>query len=217
MRELGWQGVLAHPCRDQLTEDELMSTSVPQPGKKRRTPEYHCWAAMLARCRNPNTPGYKNYGGRGITVCDRWAVFSNFIEDMGRRPSDRHSLDRIDTNGNYCPENCRWATTKQQARNKVRTTFVVYRGEKRLLADLAEELNVGLSLLRYRVNTGVVEDQWGEPPLRKTHLLEVAPGRFLTLKTAAVLLGITANGLRLRIKRGQAYDGPVPPAAPWPM
>lgn len=82
------------------------------------TPEWHAWKDMKARCLNPNLANFHNYGGRGITVCERWLRFENFIADVGRRPSPLHSLDRIDNDGNYEPGNVRWATAKQQSANK---------------------------------------------------------------------------------------------------
>ena len=83
------------------------------------TREYNIWQGMKDRCINSENQGYEDYGGRGISVCTRWLdSFENFYEDMGLSPTDDHSIDRIDNEGNYCPDNCRWATIKQQSDNK---------------------------------------------------------------------------------------------------
>lgn len=83
-----------------------------------KTPEYRAWASMWQRCTNPKNIRYERYGARGITVCERWERFENFLSDMGNRPSPDHSLDRKENDGNYQPENCRWATRSEQQQNK---------------------------------------------------------------------------------------------------
>lgn len=89
--------------------------------KSRMSPTYKAWQNMIARCENPNSASFSYYSERGISVCERWHKFENFLQDMGAKP-DGLSLDRVDNNGNYEPENCRWATHSQQMFNK-RNTF----------------------------------------------------------------------------------------------
>ena len=101
---------------------------------------------MLQRCSNPNRKDYKYYGGKGIKVCESWKKLSNFISDMAPRPSKKHTLDRINSESNYCIENCRWATAKEQALNK--STTIVINGK--CLTDWATELNLAVSTVSVR-------------------------------------------------------------------
>lgn len=102
-----------------------------------RSLEARTWERMKQRCLNPNATGYQRYGGRGITVCDRWLSFANFLADMGPRPSASRTLDRINNDGNYEPGNCRWATPKEQGRNTSTAflTEVLVREIRALRAD----------------------------------------------------------------------------------
>lgn len=93
-----------------------------------RTVEHNAWWYMITRCGDPGRPEYPRYGGRGIKVCERWQEFVNFLADMGPRPSPRHSIDRIDNDGNYEPSNCRWATPVQQSTNTRRNVRLTYNG-----------------------------------------------------------------------------------------
>lgn len=104
-----------------------------------RTLEYRSWSMMKNRCLNARSADYPEYGGRGITVCDRWMSFENFLADMGLRPSKAHSLDRYpNQNGNYEPGNCRWATGKQQSRNTRRNRIIEYNGQKKTVVEWEE-------------------------------------------------------------------------------
>lgn len=95
------------------------SYKLPGIKKRKSSTEYYSWTGMKARCYSVNNPKYPNYGGRGILVCDRWKnSYLNFLADMGRKPSIKHSLDRINNDGNYEPSNCRWATNFEQSINK---------------------------------------------------------------------------------------------------
>lgn len=99
------------------------------------TGEYRAWFSMKARCSNPSNTSYKNYGGRGVSVCDRWFnSFENFVQDMGLKPSSLYTLDRIRNNGNYEPKNCRWSTKTEQANNTRRNRNISIGGKTKTLA-----------------------------------------------------------------------------------
>jgi len=112
------------------------------------TSTYLIWAKMKHRCH-----AHPNYAGRGIRVCDRWLKFENFLADMGERPKGK-SIDRINNNGDYEPANCRWATPTQQIRNRRNTTIILWKGERRVLGDLADEYQIPVKLVRDRLAVG---------------------------------------------------------------
>jgi hypothetical protein len=105
---------------------------------------------MRQRCYNPKNPAYPQYGGRGITICDRWSDFNLFVEDMYPGYKPNLSVDRIDNNGNYSPENCRWATSKEQANNRNNARLFVFDGTEGTLTFWAEKIGVKRSTLAQR-------------------------------------------------------------------
>lgn len=124
---------------------------------------------MKHRCLNDQNVGYHLYGGRGISVCDRWAgSFQAFVDDMGLPPSDRHQLDRIDGDGDYAPENCRWATRKEQARNRRTNRVVEYAGESAPLIVWAERFEIPAQTLANRINSGWSVERALKMPVRVT-------------------------------------------------
>lgn len=131
------------------------------------TDTYAVWRTMLARCRNPKNRQWHNYGGRGITVCDRWQTFEHFYADMGNSPEGL-TLERNDVNGDYTKANCRWATWKEQANNKRNNLVVTFRGESHTLRDWSRMLNIVYETLWSRLYTGwSVEQAFTKPPRRR--------------------------------------------------
>jgi len=116
------------------------------------TSEHNIWMSMIARCMNINAKDFKEYGGRGIRVCERWLEFESFIADMGPKPTPQHSVDRFpDQNGNYEPGNVRWATPAEQTRNKRNNVFLEFDGKRMILADWANYLGIPKNVLWNRV------------------------------------------------------------------
>jgi len=112
---------------------------------------HRVWKAMLDRCRREKCAAYKNYGGRGIAVCERWMTFDNFFADMGH-PPEGMQIDRIDNDGNYEPENCRWATRIENARNKRWTSKVSINGSERIVQDCATEVGIQAKTIKARIH-----------------------------------------------------------------
>ena len=120
-----------------------------------RSLTYRTWDIMIQRCTNPKCSTFYKYGARGITVCERWGTFVNFLADMGERPSSAHTIDRFPNQaGNYEPGNCRWATTKQQARNVKSNWLITHKGRTQCLAEWAEEAGMRPVTLAWRLRAG---------------------------------------------------------------
>lgn len=131
-------------------------------------PLYMIWNNMKARCRSPNATGFENYGGRGISVCDRWLDFKNFCEDMGPRPSLQHTLDRKNNDLGYEPSNCRWATKKEQSVNRSVNRLITYKGKTLTMTDWSIALGGGRNMVSARVRNGwSEEDAVSIPPKKK--------------------------------------------------
>ncbi len=111
---------------------------------------YKSWLDMKQRCTNSNCPGYKDYGGRGITVCEEWSEFTNFFRDMGKRPLGC-TIERENNHGNYCLDNCKWATSKEQARNRRNNLYMTHKGETQLLIKWSEETRIPYKVLWKRI------------------------------------------------------------------
>lgn len=118
----------------------------------RLTPEYGIWCGMKARCYNPKSIFYKDYGGRGIKICKKWRNdFSAFISDMGHRPSPLHSIDRVKNDGNYSAGNCRWATQKQQCNNKRGNKLLTFQGQTKTMMEWSEFTGISYDVISQRL------------------------------------------------------------------
>lgn len=157
VREFRKRHVLSHKTRSCgcLLREKIATGCLSRKTHGRtRTPEYNAWNHIISRCTNPKDPRYKNYGGRGIKMCDRWrSSFEHFLADVGDRPTSKHSIDRWpDNDGNYEPGNVRWATRQQQSRNRTDNRLVTFDGRTQTMADWAEEIGMTQWALSQRLN-----------------------------------------------------------------
>lgn len=172
------------------------------------SPEYLAWENMIVRCENPRHKHFRHYGGRGIKVCSRWRnSFEEFFEDMGKRPSSKHSIDRINNDGNYEPGNCRWATRIVQARNTRDFITVLFNGKNQSLQEWANETGIP----RNRLYDRLYREGWSmERALTTPMKAQKRPqvqiitynGRTQSLAKWAKELGIDRDTLKSRFVRG---------------
>lgn len=207
------RGAHCRKCADALRPRPV------NPGTHRqtRTPTYRSWTSMRRRCDSPCMPSYPRYGGRGITVCDRWRdSFEAFIADMGERPSPDHSLDRIDNDGNYEPTNCRWATAKEQMRNRHNTHWITAGGETLSLAEWSERTGLPPGVITKRMERGLSPADAMQQPVDRTTELVTVGGVTKTLREWAAQCAVTEHSLRYRLRRGWPPERAVF-VGRWPM
>jgi len=131
------------------------------------TPEYRVWQTMRLRCHEPTNPAFPNYGGRGITVCDRWRnSVETFIADMGPKPSAKHEIDRIDNNRGYEPGNCRWVLRSENDRNRRSNRLITYQGETLAMVAWCERLGLTPTAVAKRLRAGWTVEKALETPVR---------------------------------------------------
>lgn len=158
---------------------------------------HYTWRTMKARCQNPNSQRYDNYGGRGISVSKEWSDdFQVFMRDMGEPPTPEHSIERVDNNGDYCKENCRWATKKEQANNKSNNRLIEYGGVSRTLQGWADFTGIKRETIARRLNFGwSVKHALSEKPPS----ISTPNGEFHSLSQAAKSHGMSISGIHGRI------------------
>jgi hypothetical protein len=163
-----------------------------------KMPEYAVWRQMNQRCTNPRSQRYDRYGARGIRVCEAWArSFEAFLADMGRRPSDGHSLDRIDNDGNYEPGNCRWATKAEQNRNRSDNVILEHDGRRMTVAEWAREIGVNHRTLAGRIESGMPTSEAITRPVAKRVWTESAGPKRLSAETVEAIRQMRASGSTL--------------------
>jgi hypothetical protein len=183
-----------------------------------RHPEYCVWALMKSRCTNPKDKGYHRYGGRGISVCDRWILsFEDFLNDMKPRPTPVHSIDREDNDGNYEPDNCRWATSKEQGRNRSDNRILEHDGQELTIAEWSEKTGLSEEVIRYRVSNGWSHEDAITKPVRKARLL-AHDGKSMSINEWSIELGLPDGIIKSRLRNGrtisEALSTPVRPISP---
>lgn len=166
------------------------------------TPEHRAWAAMKSRCMDQTHKFYADYGGRGITVCERWQDFRNFIADMGKRPTTKHTLERLDNSLGYVPGNCEWATRKQQANNRRSSRVLEFRGERLTASQWAQRLGHNVNDIYRRLNHGWSVEKALMTPIKRYDVSLSVGEESRRLSEWARISGTPTYLIAQRIKRG---------------
>lgn len=170
-----------------------------------RSSIYAIWTNIVDRCYNEKNPNYHRYGGRGITMCDEWRnSFEAFYHDMGERPSVNYSIDRRDNDKGYCKDNCRWATSQEQAANRQRSLYFEYKGERKLLIEWCRTLNLKYSLVYYRIK--VLKWEFHEAIQPIEYMPITFEGEVKSLQEWCDLFNLRYNQTYLRVLRGESFE-----------
>lgn len=167
---------------------------------------------MLSRCTKPSSDSYKRYGAAGITVCERWMIFENFLSDMGERP-EGCTIDRIDGSKGYYPENCRWATAMEQQSNIKTNVVIEFRGERKHINEWARYVGCDPSTIRYRLRSGwsieealTKDARLGNRTKKTGQRLIEHNGRTQCLSAWAREFNLSISLLRLRLEKGMSVS-----------
>lgn len=168
---------------------------------------YKIYHHMKQRCYDSGNSRYKNYGGRGIKICQEWlSDFKNFYNwALENGYKENLSIERIDVNGNYCPENCKWIPMIEQYKNKTNNIIVEYKGEKKILSEWCKELNLRYSIVHRRLNDGWDVEKAFFKPTSKYKLYDYN-GKKITTKDISKITGLTIKNIQLRFSRGWNID-----------
>jgi len=178
-----------------------------------KTLEYRSWRAMKIRCFNPNYPRYSDWGGRGITVCDRWKnSFEDFLADMGSRPTAKHSLDRIDNNADYSPKNCKWSTRVEQDNNKRNNHLITIDDVTLTIAQWAKKMNISGQLIQGRLKNGWSEYKAVMTPIYGKIRLITIGNETYTIAQWEKKMSYGVNVIFMRLKTGWSeFDAVMTP------
>lgn len=174
-----------------------------------RSPTLSVWSNMIDRCSRPAHTEWRNYGGRGVSVCARWKNFSLFLADMGERPSAQHTLDRVDNDRGYSPENCRWATRKEQMRNTRQNDLLIVDGSALCQVDAAVAVGVSRDRLKRLNRRGFklsTDDRHFLQTVHTNGRLLTFRGRTQSVTHWALELGISRNAIYKRLSRGWSVE-----------
>lgn len=164
---------------------------------------YRTWFGMKKRCLSPNDKAYKHYGGRGISICDEWMDFQKFYDwSMENGYTDELTIERIDVNGNYCPENCKWIPFKEQAYNKRTNRLITYKGETKTMKEWSEEYGIRMSVIHERLKKGMSVEETFTTPVEVKRNLVTYNGETKNLSEWARETGINRATIQGRLQCG---------------